>query len=51
MYRYFKLLFFPLDGGGWVGMKEKATYSPPLSLPSREGISLIHVVAEGIIKC
>jgi hypothetical protein len=35
MYRNFKLLFFPLDGGGWVEMKEKATYSP--LCPSHQG--------------
>ena len=30
-------------------MKEKTTH-PPFALPSREGLSLIHVVAEGLFN-
>jgi len=50
MFRNFKLLFLPLDGGGSVGnvgagLKPAPTL--PLPRPSREGLSLIRVVAEG----
>src|SRR3989338_4434239 len=37
MLRNFKLLSPPLDGGGWVGVKEKATH-PPFVPPIKGGI-------------
>jgi len=46
MFRNLKLLFLPLDGGGWVGVRKKATH-PPLTLPIKGGEYLI---AEGLIN-
>src|SRR3990167_1797468 len=36
MFRNFKLMFLPLEGGGWVGVKEKATH-PPFVPPIKGG--------------
>jgi len=46
MFRNLKLLFLPLDGGGWVGVRKKATH-PPLTPPIKGGEYLI---AEGLIN-
>ena len=46
MFRNFKLLFLPLDGGGSVGVREKATH-PPLTPPIKGGE---YLVAECLIN-
>jgi len=45
MFRNFKLLFLPLDGGGWVGVMEKVNH-PPLAPPIKGGE---YLAAEGLI--
>jgi len=45
MFRNFKLLFLPLDGGGWVGVMEKVNH--PLLAPPIKGGE--YLAAEGLI--
>ncbi len=46
MFRNFKLLFLPLDGGGEVGVMEKVNH-PPLAPPIKGGV---YLVTESLIQ-